>query len=77
MSYKSILFFIILFGIIIFGYFYYDIFTKYFPINIIINLFVIILGLLSIFFPHLLKKIKSGDDIDNIKDFIIEKYKKK
>lgn len=77
MSYKSILFFIFLFGIIIFGYFYYDIFTKYIPINIFINLFVVTLGLLGIFFPHILKKFRSGEDIDNIKEFIIEKYKKK
>lgn len=77
MSIKSIIFFTILFGIIIFGYFYYDYFLKVFPINIVINIFVIGIGLVALFFPQIMKKIKSGDDIDDIKNYIIEKYKRK
>jgi hypothetical protein len=77
MSIKSILFFALLFGIVIFGYFYYDTFLKYFPINIAINLFVVIVGILGIFFPQIIKKMNNGDDYDEIKDFIINKYSKK
>jgi hypothetical protein len=77
MSYKSILFFIIVFGIISFGYFYYQTFLKYFPIHLLINFFVLIFGLLSLFFPHIIKKLRCGDDIEDIKEFIIYKYKKK
>jgi hypothetical protein len=77
MSYKSILFFISLFGIILFGYFYYDIFIKYFPINIIIKLFILVIGICGIFFPQIIKKLREGEDMENIKSFIIEKYKKK
>jgi hypothetical protein len=77
MSYKSILFFILLFGIILFGYFYYDLFIKYIPINIFIKIFILFIGICGIFFPHIIKKWKEGEDIENIKSFIIEKYKKK
>lgn len=77
MSYKSILFFAFIFGIIIFGYLYYDIFLKYFPINILIKVFLVILGICGIFFPQIIKKLREGDDMENIKEFIIEKYKKK
>jgi hypothetical protein len=77
MSYKSILFFIFLFGIIVFGYFYYDIFIKYFPINILIKVFLLVIGICGIFFPQIIKKLREGEDMENIKSFIIEKYKKK
>ncbi len=77
MSYKSILFFIFLFGIIIFGYFYYETFTKYFPINIFIKMFILFIGICGIFFPQIIKKLREGEDMENIKSFIIEKYKKK
>jgi len=77
MSYKSILFFIILFGFILFGYFHYDTFLKYFPINTFIKCFILIIGIFGIFFPHLISKIKEGEDIENIKEYIIEKYKRK
>lgn len=77
MSIKSILFFIFLFGFIIFGYFYYDIFIKYFPIHILINLFVVIIGICGLFFPQIVKKMKRGDDFEEIKNFVIQKYKKK
>lgn len=77
MSYKSTIFFIIIFGIIIFGYFYYDTFITYFPINMCIKFFIVIIGVFGIFFPHIIKKLRDGDDMDNIKDFIIQKYKKK
>jgi hypothetical protein len=77
MSYKSILFFTILFGIILFGYFYYDIFIKYFPINIVIKVVILIFGLSALFFPTIIKKYKDGENFENIKKYIIEKYKKK
>lgn len=77
MSYKSIIFFAFIFAIIIFGYFYYDTFTKYFPIHILIKLFLLIIGICGIFFPQIIKKLRDGDDMENIKEFIIEKYKKK
>jgi hypothetical protein len=77
MSYKSIIFFILLFGIIIFGYYYYELFIKYFPINIVIKLFLLFIGICGIFFPQIMKKLREGEDMENIKLFIIEKYKKK
>ena len=77
MSIKSIIFFAILFGIIIFGYFYYDTFSYYFPINRAIQFFIVTLGLFAIFFPTVVKKFRDGEDIENIKDHIIEKYRKK
>ena len=76
MSYKSILFFMVLFGIIIFGYFYYETFTKYFPINIFIKVFLLFIGICGLFFPQITKKLREGEDMENIKSFIIEKYKK-
>ena len=77
MSIKSIIFFVFIFGIILFGYFSYDTFLKYFPINVLIKFFVVIIGICGIFFPQIIKKLRGGDDIDDIKDYIIEKYKKK
>jgi predicted ABC-type exoprotein transport system permease subunit len=77
MSYKSILFFLLLFGFLIFGYFYYDIFLKIFPISNFIKFFILVLGLISIFVPNIITKIKEGEDFANIKEFIIKKYKKK
>jgi RsiW-degrading membrane proteinase PrsW (M82 family) len=77
MSYKSIIFFAFIFSIIIFGYFYYDTFTKYFPIHILIKLFLLLIGICGIFFPQIIKKLREGEDMENIKEFIIEKYKKK
>jgi hypothetical protein len=77
MSIKSILFFTVLFGIIIFGYFYYETFSYYFPINRLIQFFIVILGLFAIFFPTIVKKLRDGEDLENIKIHIIEKYKKK
>ena len=77
MSYKSIIFFVLLFGIIIFGYYYYELFSKYFPINIVIKLFLLLIGICGIFFPQIMKKLREGEDMENIKSFIIEKYKKK
>jgi hypothetical protein len=77
MSYKSIIFFVLLFGIIIFGYYYYELFSKYFPINIVIKVFLLLIGICGIFFPQIMKKLREGEDMENIKSFIIEKYKKK
>ena len=77
MSIKPIIFFGLLFGIILVGYFSYDTFLKIFPIHILIKFFIVILGICGIFFPSIIKKIRSGDDIYEIKEYIIEKYKKK
>jgi len=77
MSYKSIIFFAVLFGIIIFGYFYYETFTRYFPIHLLIKLFIVIIGIIGIFFPNIIKKLRDGEDIEDIKSFIIDKYKRK
>jgi len=77
MSYKSIIFFAVIFGIILFGYFYYETFSKYCPLNIFIKGGILILGICGIFFPQIIKKLRAGEDIENIKEYIIEKYKKK
>lgn len=77
MSYKSIIFFAVLFGIIIFGYFYYETFTRYFPIHLLIKLFIVIIGIIGIFFPNIIKKLRDGEDMEDIKSFIIDKYKRK
>jgi len=77
MSYKSILFFVFLFGILLFGFFQYETFLYYFPIHRMIQLFVFILAILAIFFPHVIQKIKEGKNMDEIQHFIITKYQKK
>jgi len=77
MSYKSILFFMVLFGIIVFGYFSYETFTRYFPIHLLIKLFIVIIGICGIFFPNIIKKLREGEDMEDIKSFIIDKYKRK
>ena len=77
LSVKSIIFFSVIFGIIIYGYFNYEIFSQYFPVSVLIKLFILILGLAGIFFPQIIRKLRDGEEYDNIKDFIIEKYKKK
>ena len=76
-SIKSIIFFAIIFGIILFGYFNYELFSRYFPINIGIKLFMVGIGIIGFFIPQIISKLKAGDDYANIKEFIIEKYKKK
>lgn len=76
-SYKSIIFFVFIFGIIIYGYFYYETFTKYFPLQIIISFFMLIIGLCALFFPNIIKKLREGEDYEDIKEYIIEKYKRK
>ncbi len=77
MSYKSIIFFVIIFGVIIFGYFYYETFIRFFPLPVIISSFMVIVGLCSFFFPNIISKLREGEDYENIKEYIIEKYKKK
>lgn len=77
MNIKPFIFFGIIFLFILYGFFYYDNFIKYFPIHIIIKIFVLLLGLLAMFVPHIIKKFRDGDNIDEIKLFIINKYGKK
>jgi hypothetical protein len=36
-----------------------------------------LIGICGIFFPQIMKKLREGEDMENIKSFIIEKYKKK
>jgi hypothetical protein len=74
---KPFIFFGIIFAIILVGYFNYSLFSKYIPLGNFIKFFLVILGIGSLFFPQIISKLRSGEDIDNIKDFIIEKYKKK
>ena len=77
MSHKAIFFFIILFGIILFGYFQFELFQKYFPINYLIKFIIGIVALLAIFFPHFINKWKEADNMEEVKEFLIDKYKKK
>ncbi len=77
MNIKPVIFFIILFGILIFGYFQYNTFIQYFPIHILISSVLLIVGILTVFFPDVMQKFKEGEDCENIKEFIIEKYKRK
>jgi len=74
---KPILFFLVLFGIIVYGYFQYDTFTKYIPIPNFIKIFILIIGLAAIFFPHFMNKVKESDTMEEIKEFLVEKYGKK
>jgi hypothetical protein len=71
-SIKSIVFFIIIFSILIFGYFYYDIFSYYFPISNIIKIFILFLGISAFFFPQIIQKWRDGEDVEDIKKYIIE-----
>ena len=77
MSIKSNIFFLVLFGLIIFGYFYYETFLQYFPINRCIQIFIVVIGISAFFFPSVIQKLRDGEDMDNIKKHIIEKYQKK
>jgi hypothetical protein len=76
-SIKSIIFFIIIFSIIIFGYFYYETFSYYFPISNFIKVFILFIGITAFFFPQIIKKLRDGEDVEDIKNYIIEKYQKK
>jgi hypothetical protein len=76
-SIKSIIFFIIIFSIIIFGYFYYETFSYYFPISNFIKVFILFIGITAFFFPEIIKKWRDGEDVEDIKNYIIEKYQKK
>jgi hypothetical protein len=77
MNYKSIIFFAIFFGMIIYFYFHYETFVYYFPIPNLIKFGIVLIGISGFFFPHVIKMLKDGEDYENIKTFIIEKYKKK
>ena len=77
MNIKPILFFVFFFAIIIFAYYYYDLFTKYVPIHYFAQIIIVLITIFTLFFPDILKKIKQGDDMDDIKSYVIQKYKKK
>jgi hypothetical protein len=72
---KPYIFFGIIFSIILVGYFNYNLFIQYIPIGNFIKFFVLILGIGALFFPEIISKLRSGEDYENIKKFIIEKYK--
>jgi hypothetical protein len=74
MSIKPFIFFGIIFAIILYGYFNYDSFLTYFPIHILIKCIVLVLGIGAIFAPQIINKLKNGDNIDDIKSFMIKKY---
>lgn len=74
---KPYIFFGIIFAIILVGYFNYDLFIQYIPLGNFIKFFVLILGIGALFFPKIISKLKSGEDYDDIKEFIIEKYSSK
>ncbi len=71
MSYKSIIFFILLFGIIILGYFTYDIWMSKLYIGTIVKVLLVIIGMLSIAFPHVMDYIKYSDEKYSIKDVLV------
>ncbi len=77
MSYKPIIFFLIIFIGIIYCYFNYERVTRYIPFPMIINSILILIGIIGFFFPAVIKMWREGEDYDKIKEFIIEKYKKK
>ena len=77
MSVKSILFFIVLFGLILYLYFYSETVGKWIPFGWTIRIVVLMVGLLGIFFPTVIQKWRDGDSLEEIKEHMIEKYKKK
>lgn len=77
MNYKPFIFFGIIFILIIYCYFNSDKIFQYIPIPMYINYILIIVGLCGFFFPAVMDMWREGEDYDKIKEFIIEKYKKK
>ncbi len=73
-SYKSILFFMLIFGFLIFGYFCYDRFTQIIPINWFFKIIFLAIGLLSIFFPTVVSKIKTSNPNEELKKYLLDKY---
>ncbi len=71
MSYKSILFFIILFGIIILGYFTYETWMAKFHIGTIVKVILVLLGMLSIAFPHVMDYLKYSDEKYSLEDVLV------
>lgn len=77
MSIAPILIFGIIFGIIIWGYFSYSTFIQYFPIHIFIKIIILVIALLSMFAPQLIDKFKEGKNMNEVKEYMIQKYGKK
>jgi len=77
MKFKAILFFMIFFGLIVFAYYQYEIFIKYIPVHRIAQLIIVLITIFTMFFPEIIKKLRDGEDYEDIKSYIIEKYKKK
>ena len=71
-EYKPYLFFGIIISIILIFYYFFDKIRPYLPIKVII----ILIGIISIFFPEIIKKIKEGYHTSDIKNYIYKKYKK-
>lgn len=77
MSIKPILFFLVLFGCIVYAYFYSETVSRWIPGSWIIRVAVLIVGLLGVFFPSVIQKWRDGDSLEELKEHMIEKYKKK
>jgi hypothetical protein len=77
MKIKAILFFAVFFGLIVFAYYQYESFIYYFPVHRIAQLIIILITVFTLFFPEIIKKLRNGEDYEEIKTYMIEKYKKK
>lgn len=77
MKLKAIIFFAVFFGLVIFAYYNYELFTRYIPVHIVAKSIIVLITVFTLFFPEIIKKLRSGEDYEEIKTYIIEKYKKK
>ena len=76
MNIKAIVFFLILFIILFYLYFSYNS-MNYFPLENSIKFIVLIIGIIGIMFPNIIELVKEGKDNDDIKKYILKKYKQK
>lgn len=77
MNYKGILFFTVIFIFLFYIYFQYDKITQYFPFENYIKFIVLIIGIIGIFMPQIISMVRDGKTNEEIKKFMIDKYKKK
>jgi magnesium-transporting ATPase (P-type) len=76
MNIKAILFFSIIFFILFYLYFSYNS-LNFFPFESSIKFIVLIIGIIGIMFPNIINMVKTGEDNNSIKKYIINKYKNK
>jgi hypothetical protein len=50
---------------------------NYFPLENSIKFIVLIIGIIGIMFPNIIELVKEGKDNDDIKKYILKKYKQK